>query len=239
MLKSGFDAQALVDKFSEASATQGEALRKAVGEATLKALQGRELTLKNIKETIKGVTAAASKGAASNPAPAVDVEAMLTKAFSGMDAALLQAVEANRRALAQLVEQGANLREGQMKKALADVEKLEDTLFGAIEKAMQSVPAPLQTAWSNVLEAGKAAGTGTGGKAQATVAQLTEQARTSVRDGRELSLKAAQAMLDSYSALVSGVLIGMSQGLQGKAGSDAAPKAAAKPAPAARASRAR
>lgn len=231
MLKSSFDAQALVEKFAEASTTQGEALRKAVGAATLKALQGRELTLKNIKETIKGVTAAASKGAAANPAPAVDVEAMLTKAFAGMDAALLQAVEANRRALAQLVEQGANLREGQMKKALADVEKIEDTLFGAIEKAVQNVPAPLQTAWSHVLEAGKAAGTGTGDKAAASVAQLTEQARISMRDGRALGLKTAQAMLDSYSALVSGVLIGMSQGMQGKAGADAAPEPAAKPRP--------
>ncbi|MEQ1805546.1 MAG: DUF6781 family protein, partial [Burkholderiaceae bacterium] len=141
-----------------------------------------------------------------------------------MDAALLQAVEANRRALAQLVEQGANLREGQMKKALADVEKMEDLLFGAIDKAVQGVPAPLQSAWSNVLEAGKAAGTGTGNKAAASVAQLTEQARKSLRDGRELGLKAAQTMLDSYSALVSGVLIGMSEGMQGKAPAEAPAK---------------
>jgi hypothetical protein len=222
MLKSTFDPQTLVQQFAEASTTQGEALRKSVGAATLKALQGRELTLKNIKEVLKSVTAAATKGAGANPGPAVDIEAMLTKAFAGMDAALLQAVEANRRALAQLVEQGANLREGQMKKALADVEKLEDTLFGAVEKAMQSVPAPLQSAWSNVLEAGKAAGTGTGNKATASVAQLTEQARKSLHDGRELGLKTAQTMLDSYHALVSGVLIGMSEGMQGKAPAEAA-----------------
>ncbi len=224
MQKSTFDPQALVQQFAEASTTQGEALRKSVGAATLKALQGRELTLKNIRDVLKSVTAAATKGAAANSAPAVDVEAMLNKAFAGMDAALLQAVEANRRALAQLVEQGANLREGQMKKALADVEKMEDLLFGAIDKAVQGVPAPLQSAWSNVLEAGKAAGTGTGNKAAASVAQLTEQARKSLRDGRELGLKAAQTMLDSYSALVSGVLIGMSEGMQGKAPAEAAAK---------------
>lgn len=224
MLKSTFDPQALVQQFAQASTTQGEALRKSVGAATLKALQGRELTLKNIREVLKGVTAAATQGAAANPGPAVDVEAMLNKAFAGMDAALLQAVEANRRALAQLVEQGANLREGQMKKALADVEKMEDLLFGAIDKAVQGVPAPLQSAWSNVLEAGKAAGTGTGNKAAASVAQLTEQARKSLRDGRELGLKTAQTMLDSYSALVSGVLIGMAEGMQGKAPAETVPK---------------
>ena len=64
MSKSVIDAQALVEQFSAASAKQGEALRKAVGEATLKGLQGRELTLKNIKDVLKGVTAAATKGAA-------------------------------------------------------------------------------------------------------------------------------------------------------------------------------
>jgi hypothetical protein len=223
MSKSVIDAQALVEQFSAASAKQGEALRKAVGEATLKGLQGRELTLKNIKDVVKSVTAAATKGAAANPASAIDVEAMLTKAFAGMDTALLQAVEANRRALGQLMEQGASLREGQLKKALADVEKMEDMLFATIDKAMQGVPTPMQTAWAHVLDAGKAAGTGTGNKAAATVAQLTEQARAGLREGRAAGMTAAQALLDSYGALVSGVLIGMGEGMQGQA--SAAPSA--------------
>jgi hypothetical protein len=68
-----------------------------------------------------------------------------------------------------------------------------------------------------VLDAGKAAGTGTGNRAAATVAQLTEQARAGLRDGRAVGMTAAQALLDSYGALVSGVLIGMSEGMQGQA----------------------
>jgi len=36
----------------------------------------------------------------------------------------------------------------------------------------------------------------------------------SVREGRALGLNASQAMLDGYSTLVSGVLIGMSEALQ-------------------------
>jgi hypothetical protein len=40
-------------------------------------------------------------------------------------------------------------------------------------------------------------------------------------------MKTAQTMLDSYSALVSGVLIGMSEGLQGKAPAEPAAKAGA------------
>ena len=48
MIKHGIDQAALINKFSEATAQQGEAIRKAVTETTLKALQVRELTLANI-----------------------------------------------------------------------------------------------------------------------------------------------------------------------------------------------
>ena len=63
MIKSGIDQEAMVKMFSEASARQGEALRKVVGEATLKALQGRELTLQNIRGVLESVTKATSAGA--------------------------------------------------------------------------------------------------------------------------------------------------------------------------------
>ena len=43
---------------------------------------------------------------------------------------------------------------------------------------------------------------------------MLAQAQTTLRDSRATGLKAAQAMMQSYSTLVSGVLIGMSEGLQ-------------------------
>ena len=213
MIKSGIDTDALVTMFSEASAKQGEALRKAVSEATLKALQGRELTLANIRSVLKTVTQAASAGAAQNPAGAVDIEAMLGKAFAGMDAALLQAVEANRKALEQFVSQGLGVQQTQMKSALANLEKMEDTFFATVTKAAQSASAPLQGPWAQVLESMKLQGTATGSQATITVEQVMAQAQTVMRAGRASSMNAAQAMMNSYAALVSGVLIGMSDGL--------------------------
>lgn len=225
MSKTGIDQDALIQMFSQATARQGEALRKAVGEATLRALQGRELTLKNIRGVLKTVTEAASVGAAQNPA--VDAEALLGKAFAGMDGALLQAVEANRKALAQFVDQGIGLQEKQLKSALADLEKMEDTFFAAVGKAAESAGAPVQASWSQVLDAMKLKGTATGGQANATVEQVVAQARDAMRESRALGMKATQALLESYSALVSGVLIGMSEGLQG-GGAAAAAKPAAR-----------
>ena len=150
MIKSGIDQDALVTMFAEASVKQGEALRKAVASATLQALQGRELTLESIRKVVRTVAGAASLGAARNPASAVDVEALLGKALAGIDAALLKAVEANRKALEQFVSTGVGLTEKPMKDALANIEKMEDTFFGAVAKASQGA-GPLQAPWEHVL----------------------------------------------------------------------------------------
>ena len=228
MATSGIDQDALIDMFAEASAKQGEKLRKAVADATLKALQGRELTLENMRKVIRAVTQATSAGAEKNPASAVDVEAMLRKAFDGMDAALLQAVQAHRKALQQLVDQGAGLRETQLKSALDGVEKMEDMFFKTVGKAVQGVGAPLQGPWEQVLKAMKLEGTATGAGAAQTVEQLMERTQDALRKGRATSLRASQALMDSYAALVSGVLIGMSEGLGGAAPVGDDPKSAAK-----------
>jgi len=214
MIKHGIDQQALIQQFSQATAQQGEALRKAVNDATLKALQGRELTLANIKQVLGAVAKATSAGATASPLAAVDVEALLSKAFAGMDGALEQAVQANRKALQQMVDQGANLRETQLKKALADIEKMEDTLFGALRKAAEGSQASMEGPWAKVLNAAQGKGTSTGAQASATITQLMDSAQQNLRDGRSLGLRASQAMFDSYSTLVSGVLIGMSDALQ-------------------------
>ncbi len=227
MIKAGIDQDVIVDMFAEASAKQGDQLRKAVAEATLKALQGRELTLDNVRKVIRSMTQAASAGAGKNPASAVDMEAMLRKAFDGMDAALLQAVQANHKAMQQLMDRGADLRETQLKAALAGVEKMEDMFFSTVGKAVQGVEGPLQGAWGQVLKSMKMEGTATGAGATQTVEQLMAQAQDALRKSRATGLRATQALMDSYAAMVSGVLIGMSEGLGGATPAADKPKAAA------------
>ena len=214
MSKNGIDVDALIEQFAQASAKQGEALRDAVQQATLKALQGRELSAENIRKVLKTVTQAASTGAAQNAVGAGAVEGLLGQAFSGMDAALLQAVEANRKALQQFLDQGLGLSEKPLKDALANVEKMEDVFFAAVTKAAQAAGGPMQGPWAHVLEAMKIKGTDTGALASVTSEQLLAQAQTALREGRATGARAAKAMLDSYAALVSGVLIGMSAGMQ-------------------------
>jgi hypothetical protein len=224
--KPNFDQEALIAMFADASAKQSEQLRTAVFEATLKSLQGRELTLQNIRSALKAVTGAVSTGAAKNAAPGLDVEAMLSGAVEGMDDALLKAVEANRMALQQFVDKGVSLQDTNMKKAVDALDKMEDTLFKAVSQSVGSAGDQLSGPWAQVLGKMQAGGTNTGAQATQTIEQLTSQMQTAMRDSRAASVKAAQTLAESYSALVSGVLIGMSDAL--KQGSTAAKKPAAK-----------
>lgn len=225
MTKPLIDADALIDMFENASARQGEQLKKAVSDATLAALQGRALTLANIKSALKGVADAASAGAAKNTMAGVDAEALLDKAVAGMDAAVLKAVEANRTALSTLTTQGADLRDKHLKKAMADLDKIEDTMFAALKKAADTAGAPVAGAWTQVLEKMQAGGTLSGAQASAAaeqIAGMAEQMQGAMKSTRAASMRAAQALAESYTAMVSGVLLGMSEALQSGAGTPAA-----------------
>ncbi len=214
MAKPMIDPDALISMFETATAEQGAKLKKAVTEATLAALQGRELTLKNIRSALKSVSDAASVGAAKNTMAGVDPGTLLDTAVAGMDAALLKAVDANRVALGQLVAQGADLREKHLKKAIDDLDKFEDTLFATLKKTAEGAGAPLAGAWGQVLEKFQAGGTLAGAKAAGTAEQMAEQMQAAMKSSRAASLRAAQALAESYTAMVSGVLLGMSDALQ-------------------------
>lgn len=217
MPKSMFDPDALVQLFETASAKQGAELRKAMSQATLTALQGRELSLKNIRATLKSMSELASQGAAKNMSLGIDPAPLLDQAVAGMDDALVKAVEAHRLALRQLVGQGADLREQQLKKALAEMDKFEDTMFAAFKKTAEGAGAPMAGPWDQVLKKMQAAGTLTGASAtgaQEQLADLAAQMQATLRSTRAAQLRAAQTLADSYTAMVSGVLIGMSEALQ-------------------------
>jgi len=222
MAKPLFDQSALIEMFETATTQGGSQLREAVGRATMQALQGREMTLGNIKKALATVAEAASMGAARNVNTGVDAEALLDKAVSGMDDALLKAVEAHRTALQQLAMQGADLREKHLKKALSDLEKMEDAMFSVLKKTAQGADSALAGPWNEVLQKMQAGGTQTGASAATAAEQLLTQVQAGMRESRAAGLRAVQALAEGYSALVSGVLMGMSEALKQGAGAPAA-----------------
>ena len=65
-------------------------------------------------------------------------------------------------------------------------------------------------------------------QASATVEQMASQMQSALRSSRAAGLRAAQSLAESYTALVSGVLIGMSDALRQGGSSGDAPAAPAR-----------
>jgi len=190
---------------------QSENLRVAVREVTLNALRGRELTVDQIKRVVKTVTEGVNLGAATSK---LDSDKVLSEAFTGMDEAVLKAVQANHLALQQLSAQGQSLRDSQLKRALDDLERLEDEFIGAVKDATRKGSKQVRDQWAAVLQKKEADGTATQTQIEQTLEQFGDQMTKAVRQQRRMALKASEAMAENFATLASGILIGLTEGLQ-------------------------
>jgi hypothetical protein len=224
-----FDPDALISMFENASATSSARVQKAVTEATLAALRGRELTLANIRSSLDSVTKAVTMGTAKSPLGADAVEGLLDKAVAGMDAALVKAVQANQAALQQFADRGVDLRETHLKKALDDLDKFDGLLIGAVKKA-GAAAGPMAAPWQQAMEKLQAGGTLSGSSAARTVEEFADQMQSAIRTTRSASVRAASALAESYAAMASGVLVGLSEALATRDADSAAPPAKKAPA---------
>src|ERR1051326_3364323 len=152
------NADEVLTGLARESVKQGENLRSAVREVTLNALKSRELTLAEIKRVVKAVTEGVNLGAESSR---LDPERVLGEAFAGMDEAVLKAVQANHLALQQLSAQGQSLRESHMKKALDELERMEDAFLSSVKDAAKKGSKQIKDQWATVLQRTETSGTET------------------------------------------------------------------------------
>ena len=205
------DTDEVLKGMAREAVKQSENLRTAVRELTLGALRGRELTVREIKRVVKTVTEGVNLGAATSK---LDADRVLGEAFAGMDEAVLKAVQANHLALQQLAAQGQSLRESHLKKALEELERLEDEFVGAVKDAAKKGNQQLRDQWATVLQRTQTSGTETAAEVERTLEEFGDRVREAVRAQRRTALKAAEVMAENFTTLASGILIGLTEGLQ-------------------------
>src|SRR3954464_15646017 len=201
--------EALKTMVAEAVKQQTQ-IRSAVCDIMLKALQARELGLSQINNVVRNVTQGVNAGLGDKG----DVEKVLADAVAGMDDALLKVVEANQVALTKLTEGGASFEESGVKKALDELEKLEDRFRAGITQGTQEAGARLSQQWASVLDKIPPGGTDTGERVLQTITTHAQQAKDAMTQSREAGLKVAHTLAQNYATLVSGVLMGLSEAMK-------------------------
>ena len=205
------DTDEVLKGLARESVKQGENLRSAVRELTLNALKSRELTLSEIKRVVRSVSEGVNLGAT---AAKLDGERVFSEALAGMDDAVLKAVQANHLALQQLSAQGQSMRESHMKKALDELERLEDEFVASVKEATKKGSKQVKDQWASVLQQKQAVGLETAAQIEATMEHFGDQMREAVKQQRRTALKTAEVMAENFTTLANGILIGLTEGLQ-------------------------
>jgi hypothetical protein len=210
MLQQTGEVDVVLKKMASEAVVQRENLRVNVRDLTTRALQAREVSLAAIKQVLKSVTEGVNVGAAK---VGIDVEKPLADALAGMDDALQKAVHASQMALERLFDHGADFEDSRIRKALAELDKLEDEFLKIVRQSAAGANQQVKAQWAGVLAHLPAGGTGAGAKAEAAATRFGEQMRTAVREQREGAAKMTHMLAKNYGTLASGILIGMSEGL--------------------------
>jgi len=205
------DADEVLKGLARESVKQGENLRSAVRELTLNALKGRELTLSEIKRVVRSVSEGVNMGATASK---LDGERVFSEALAGMDDAVLKAVQANHLALQQLSAQGQSMRESHMKKALDELERMEDAFLSSVKDAAKKGSKQVKDQWAAVLQRTENNGTETASQIEATLEEFGNRMHEAVKQQRRTALKATEAMAENFTTLANGILIGLTEGLQ-------------------------
>lgn len=212
-MKPAIDPNEMLQTLAAKAVEHADTLRQSVRDLTLKALSSREATLEQMNKVLQSITAGVSQGAAGAK---VDSGKLLQDALAGMDEAVMKVVEANQIALQKLTDQGTDFEQSQFKKRLEEVKSLESQFMASVQKAAEGASAPLNAAWAPVLERMKVSGSQTGAEAHKFAETFARNLQQQMEASRETAFKAAHTLTQNYAAVVSGVLMGLSEAYREK-----------------------
>lgn len=211
MTQQAIGVDAVLKKVASDVVVQGENLRAQVRDLTLQGLRAREHSLGAIKEVLKSVAEGVNAGAAK---ARIDVEKPLADALAGMDDALLKVVHASQLALERILDHGADFKDSRIREAVDELDGIEEEFLGIVRQCAEMASQQVKTQWAGVFAHMPAHGTGVGVRAGGVAARLAEQMRTTLREQRLGSAKVSHELARNYGMLASGILIGMSEGLE-------------------------
>jgi hypothetical protein len=202
------------DEFLKSTAAeavkQREQIRTAIRDLALEALQIRELSLKQINNVVRNISAGVNLGVGDAK---VDTGTALSEALAGMDDALLKVVEANKIALHKLTDGGASFEDSNLKKGLKELESIEEKFLDSVKQASAKATENVQEQWKVILDKIPRGGTETGAEVTDVLRTQARDAQAAARSTREAGLKMVHTLSQNYATLVSGVLIGLSEAL--------------------------
>lgn len=195
------------------SVQQGGDIRVKVRDLTLRALQTRRLEAEEIREVVRAVAEGVSLGAEHR---AGEVKEALSSALSGLDDALLKAAQATHLALQELLSQGKDFTDQDLKRALDELKITEQSFLDTLSQVAEAASSKVKQQFKDAVEHVRRSGTDTGGSVKTTLNELGGRLSATLQAGKSSGQDAAHTVSNRLAALASGILSGMADALREK-----------------------
>lgn len=195
------------------SVEQDAGLRIRVRDLTLQALKSRSMNLDELRRVAQAVTEGVSLGLEHRKG---EVKHALSEAMAGLDDAMSKAAEASHLALRQLVSQGKEFSENDLKLALEQLKKLEGELLDTLSKVADSAGDKIRQELKDFVTHTRRAGTDTGAKVLVTVEEFSNKVHATADSGKVAAVNTARDVGARVAEAASGFFAALSDVLQEK-----------------------
>lgn len=200
------EAAAAVEKVTD--------LRGTVRDMTLRALKSRELNLGEVKSVLRAVSEGVSIGLEKRGG---ELKGAASEALAGLDEAVKKSAEATKLAAEQLLSQGKEFTDQDLKPVYEDMKRLEGELLDAVSNAADRGGARVKQEFADLLTHARRTGTDTGRLVADTVAEFNGRLASTVKGGAAESATAARELSKRLAVVAGGILSGMADALHEKA----------------------
>lgn len=195
------------------SVQQDGDIRARVRDLTLRGLQHRRLEMAELREVVQAVAEGVSLGLEHR---AGEVRQALTEALSGLDDALAKSAQATHLALQELLSQGKDFTEQDLKRALEDLKITEQAFLDTLGQVADAAGSKIKQELKDAVEHVRRSGTDTGASVKTTLNELGNRLSSTLQAGKSTGQEAAQTVSSRLAALASGILAGMAEALHEK-----------------------
>jgi hypothetical protein len=195
------------------SMEQDEGLRGRVRDLTLHALKSRSMDMQELRRVAQAVIEGVSLGLEHRKG---EVKHALNEAMAGLDEAMSKAAEASQLALRQLVSQGKEFGENDLKQALEQLKKLEGDLLDTLSKVADSAGDKIRQEFQDFVAHTRRAGTDTGAKVSLTVEEFSNKVHATADSSKLAAENAARDVGARVAEVASGFFAALSDVLQEK-----------------------
>jgi len=203
-----------IQEEAAAAAEQGKDLRALVRDMTLRALSRRSLSVADIMAVVRAVTEGVSLGLGRR---AGELKDAAHEALAGLDDAVKKTAEATKLAAQQLVSQGKEFGEQDLKPAVDELKQVEEMFLATVAKVTEAAGGRIKEAFAAQISHARRNGTDSGRVIADTVAEFNQRVAATLKTGAAQSAGAALDMKQRLTLLASGILAGMSDVLHEKA----------------------